>query len=175
MLTPEQEKWVGHLSDTKKVLVVSFDPACEENFLIIKNELQNLLGRDQIVLHRGASALHISGQDEIDAYVPVLPYKYDATVGILKSKYGEPSSSYPLKRTHFATLVGEKHIDIFVVNMDDADWIDSESFYNYLLTHPDDLKNYEKLKENASGKSLREYYKEKIEFINRILDISRRP
>jgi len=166
MLTQEQEKWVSHLSDTKKVSVVTFDPTCEEKFLIIKNELQKLLGNSQAIEHRGASALKISGQDEIDVYVPVSPEEYGATVEIIKSKYGESNSNYSLKRTHFITEIEGKHVDIFVVNKNDSDWIDSELFYNYLLTHPDILGNYKKLKENASGKSLREYYKGKIEFIN---------
>ena len=80
MLTSEQEAWVNHLSETKTIKVIPFDPTCEEKFLRVKEKVQNVLGKDQLVEHHGASSLGISGQDEIDVYVPVLPEFFKVTV-----------------------------------------------------------------------------------------------
>ncbi|MFA6918837.1 MAG: GrpB family protein [Patescibacteria group bacterium] len=170
MLTPSQTEWINHLSDINPVTVVPFDPACETKFQIVKDEIQKVLGKDIEVLHRGASSLGISGQDEIDTYVPVPPAEYEETVDKLKSIFGEPRSHYPLKRTRFVTLVEGKHIDIFVMNQEDDGWKNGVRFHDYLLSHPQALDDYRRLKEGASGQSTREYYRRKIEFINGILE-----
>ena len=169
MIKEEQQKWLDHLSDTKQVAIVAWDPTCEEKFLKIKNQIQNILGKKQAVEHRGASSLKISGQDEIDIYVPVLREKYNETVNLVTQLYGEPKSNYPLKRARFTTEIDGKHIDTFVINATDEGWKNSELFHNYLLSNPKTLEEYRKLKEKFSGKSVKEYYKEKTEFINEIL------
>jgi len=169
MINEEQQKWLDHLSDTKQVFVVVWDPTCEEKFLQVKNQIQNILGKQQAVEHRGASSLKISGQDEIDVYVPVLKEEFEQTVDLITRVYGSPKSIYPLKRARFITEVDGKHIDIFVINKDDKDWLNAELFHNYLLANSQKLDEYRKLKENNSGKSVKEYYTKKTEFINEIL------
>jgi len=98
-----------------------------------------------------------------------LEVKYDKTVKSVIQLYGNPNSNYPLKRTKFVTEINGKHIDVFVVNEADEGWKNSEIFYNYLLSNPLALEEYRKLKESLSGKSMKEYYRGKIEFINEIL------
>lgn len=169
MINEEQQKWLDHLSDTKKVVIVAWDPTCEEKFLQIKNQIQNLLGKQQIVEHRGASSLKISGQDEIDIYIPVSKEKYNETVNLITKVYENPKSNYSLKRARFVTEIDGKHVDVFVINKTDEGWKNSELFHNYLLSSPKALEEYRKLKEDLSGKSIKEYYKEKTEFINEIL------
>lgn len=169
MLTPDQQLWVDHLNDTDAISVVPWDPTAEDKFLAIKAAVQGFLGTQQAVLHRGASSLKISGQDEIDIYVPVPVGEFDKTVNTICDLYDRPRSMYGLKRAHFVTSIDNKHIDVFVINKDDANWTDSEIFYEYLLSHPAALEEYRKLKENLSGKTTRAYYREKIEFINDIL------
>lgn len=169
MITQEQQIWLDHLSDTKSIVVVSWDPTCEDKFLQIKSQIQDILGKHQAVKHRGASSLKISGQDEIDIYIPVLEVKYDKTVKSVTQLFGNANSNYPLKRTRFVTEINGKHIDVFVINKADEGWKNSEIFYNYLLSNSLALEEYRKLKEGLSGKSMKEYYKGKIEFINEIL------
>jgi GrpB-like predicted nucleotidyltransferase (UPF0157 family) len=170
MVTPEQQKWIDHLSDVKTIAVIPYDPTCEEKFLQVKAAVQNLFGQDQPVVHSGASALKISGQDEIDIYAPVPFAAFEASVERMKTLYGEPHSLYPGKRAHFLTAIGGKHIDVFVINQDDGGWKDSVKFHQHLLSHPADLERYRLLKENNAGLTVREYYKRKTEFINEILD-----
>jgi len=169
MITEEQQKWLDHLSDTDKVLIVPWDPTCEARFSTVKRNIQDTLGSQQQVEHRGSSSLKISGQDEIDIYIPVKRQKYDLTVNLIVGLFGEPRSNYPLRRTRFTTLLERKHIDIFVIDIDGEDWKNSEKFYNILLNNTSVLNEYQELKEKSSGKSIREYYRKKIEFINKLL------
>lgn len=169
MLTPGQQRWLEHLSNTDIVKIVPWDPTSESKFLRVKKRVQGILGQAQAVEHRGASSLKISGQDEIDVYVPVAPGKFDEVVDTLKKIFGEPRSNYPFRRARFVTEIEDKHIDVFVINKDDKGWKESEMFNNYLLANPAALNDYRIIKEKASGKSVREYYETKINFINRIL------
>jgi hypothetical protein len=147
MITAEQQKWLDHLSDSDKISVVPFDSTCEEKFLIIKKTIQHVFGSGQLVLHRGASSLKISGQDEIDIYVPVPAERFAEVVNLMKNLFGNYKSYYQSKRARFVTFEDKKHIDVFVVNETDDDWINGEKFYKYLLTHSETLESYRRLKE----------------------------
>lgn len=169
MITLEQEQWVNHLSDVKTIAIFPFDPTCEEKFLVIKNKIQNILGKEQAVEHRGASSLGISGQDEIDIYVPVEPGDFDLIIEKLKPIFGEPRSYYQLQRARFTTILEGKKIDVFVINKNHISWHETSAFENYLRTHSEALEEYRKLKESLAGKNVRDYYRSKTEFINGIL------
>lgn len=123
--------------------------------------------------HRGASALGISGQDEIDIYVPVSSGDFDMYVEKMRRVFGDPGSLYPLIRARFRVKGYKKHIDVFIINKEDKGWIDSEIFTNWLLSHPNTLEEYRKLKEGNAGLSTKEYYTRKTEFINRVLEIAK--
>jgi len=169
MITKEQQQWLDHLNDTDKVTIVPWDPTCENKFLQIKKRIQGLLGEQQEVEHRGASSLKISGQDEIDIYLPVSKEKYNQTVKQIINLFGNQKSNYPLTRARFVTSIAGKHIDVFVINKNDEGWKDSEIFHKYLLANPDVLDEYRQLKESSQGKSTRAYYTDKMEFINEVL------
>lgn len=169
MITPKQRKWIDHLSDTDKIKIVPFDPTAEAKFQKVKQKIQDSLGKDISVFHRGASSLGISGQDEIDIYVPVPPAEFNSLIEPLKKLFGEPGSYYPLERVHFVTEIDGKHIDIFLINEECEGWINGVKFENYFRSHPEALETYRLLKENGDGLSGREYYRRKIEFFNDIL------
>lgn len=95
--------------------------------------------------------------------------KFNSSIEPLKELFGKPGSHYPLERVHFVTEIDGKHIDIFLINEECEGWISGVKFENYLRSHKDTLEAYRKLKENGDGLSGREYYKRKIEFMNKIL------
>lgn len=169
MLTQDQEKWINHLSDTDKVKIVPFDPNCQEKFEKVKKIIQSKLGETIRIEHRGASGLGISGQDEIDIYVPVQPNRFDSLAVSLTELFGKPRSYYPLERVRFVTSEAEKHIDVFLINEEHQGWLDSVKFESCLRSNPETLEEYRKLKESGNGLSTREYYRKKIEFINNVL------
>lgn len=169
MLTPEQEKWISHLSKIDKVKIIPFDPSCFEKFESLKNKIISAVGFDIRVEHHGATNLKISGQDEIDLYVPVPSEKFDEYVLLMEGLFGRARSCYPLERARFVTEESGKHIDVFVINEDHSGWKNSIRFEKYLLSNLEALEAYKKLKEDLDGQSVQRYYRKKIEFINKVL------
>jgi len=169
MLTDEQRKWIDHLSDTAKITIVPFDPTAEEKFQKIKAIIRLKLGEEIVVEHHGATSLGISGQDEIDIYIPVPADRFGGTLPRLTELFGEPKSHYPLARARFTVFEGGKRIDVFLVNEEWSGWLDGLALERHLRAHPDALKEYQELKEDGNGLTVREYYRRKVEFINEIL------
>jgi GrpB-like predicted nucleotidyltransferase (UPF0157 family) len=169
MLTPDQEKWVAHLSDQDQVTILPFDPSTPQKFEAVKRKIQAVLGPETRVEHRGATSLEISGQDEIDVYIPVAEDQFDRLLAPLSTAFGKPRSHYPRERARFVVVEEGKHVDIFLINAACQGWTDGVKFENYLKSHPEALGRYRLLKEAGHGLSTREYYRRKIEFINEIL------
>ncbi len=175
MLTAEQEKWIAHLSDQDQISIVPFDPTAQHKFEVVKDQIRAVLGEGTRVEHRGATSLGISGQDEIDVYVPVPESQFNGLLPVLSAAFGPPRSHYPLERARFVTFVEGKHIDIFLINESCHGWLDGNRFDNYLRSHPDVLRRYCLLKEAGHGLSTREYYRRKLEFFNKILALADQP
>lgn len=169
MLTPDQEDWIAHLSDTSVVTIAPFDSSSVEKFEKVRAKIHAALGTNVPVEHHGSTLLGIAGQDELDVYVPVPSERFGEFVTLLTSLFGEPHSHYPLMRARFVTEEFDKHIDVFVINKEHESSKVCLQFEQYLLTHPDALEEYRVLKEQAAGQSMREYYRRKIEFINDIV------
>jgi GrpB-like predicted nucleotidyltransferase (UPF0157 family) len=171
MLTKSQQKWIDHLKDDDRIIIKPYDPKSPEIFEKVKKQVIAGVGKVRVE-HRGASYLKISGQDEIDIYIPVSTKEFDKYVTKMTEAFGKPKSLYPLIRARFPFEGCGKHIDVFVINEKDKGWTECETFTNYLLSHPKDLEEYKNLKENNAGLSTREYYTRKIEFINKILKLT---
>lgn len=169
MLTAEQERWVNHLRDDDHVTIKPFDRTSVEIFERVKTKIQTNLGKEIPVEHHGATSLGISGQDEIDIYVPVPQDEFNSTMPKLKILFGKPRSNYPFERARFVTFEKEKHVDVFLINEESNGWKNCIKFESHLRTHPEDLEAYRLLKEDGNGLSTREYYRRKIGFINNIL------
>jgi GrpB-like predicted nucleotidyltransferase (UPF0157 family) len=169
MLTPEQQKWIDHLSDTELIRIFPFDPTTTEKFIRVRERIRAILGDEFPAEHHGATSFGISGQDEIDVYVPVPADRFDETVTKLTEVLGLPRSHYPMNRARFVIEEDGKHVDIFPINQDGKNWQATLVFESHLRTHPDDLDRYRELKESGDGLSVREYYRRKYEFVNEIV------
>ncbi|MDO8728398.1 MAG: GrpB family protein [bacterium] len=169
MLTPQQERWINSLSNVKNIKILPFDTESDKKFDRVKEQIQFVLGTETKVVHKGATSLGISGQGELDIYVPVSPEKFDVMVTNLEKIFGKPGSLYPLERARFVHSVDETKVEVFVINEQGEGWLDSEKFEGYLRSHPKALEEYKILKEAGHGLTVREYYRRKIEFINNIL------
>ena len=174
MLSPDQGNWIDSLSDESKVKIVPYDKSCQEKFEQVRNLIWSKLGKIQVE-HCGATSLGISGQDEIDVYVPVSPELFNSYITTLTGLFGETGSHYPLRRARFTNYKLGKRVDVFVINKQHIDWLNSTRFENYLKHNRDALWAYEKIKESGNGLSTREYYRRKIEFINDILEKDNNP
>lgn len=172
MITPDQEKWIAHLSDQDHITILPFDPSTPQKFEAVKRKIQAVLGPETRVDHRGATNLGISGQDEIDVYVPVPDEQFDTLIPILSAAFGSPRSHYPHERARFVVIEEGKHVDIFLINEACPGWLNAIKFENYLKSHPAALEQYRVLKETGHGLSTREYYRRKTEFFNDLVFIA---
>lgn len=170
MLTSDQEKWLAHLPDDNHTEIFPYDDSCIRKFEKVKEQIRSVVGEETVVLHRGATSLGISGQGEIDIYVPTKPEKFDQLIVDIGSIFGKPESLYPLERARFVTYIDGIKAEVLVVNENGQNWLDSCRFENYLKENKEALEEYQKLKEDGRGLSTREYYRRKIEFINNILE-----
>ena len=170
MLTEDQGKWINYLSDSSKIKIIPFDPSSQTKFEKVKLVIQSKLGENTRVEHHGATSLGISGQDEIDVYIPVLEKSFDDLIAKLTQLFGKPKSHYPLERARFVTTEDEKHVDVFLINEERPNWSNMVRFENYLKTHPETLDRYRRLKEAGTGLAVRDYYRKKLEFINEVLE-----
>lgn len=169
MITQEQEKWLERLSVEEKVKIVDFDPTAEQKFQKLKDKIQSHLGKEIEVFHRGSTYLGIAGQDEIDVYIPTTLENFDKLLPSLQKLFGEARSVYPGERIRFSTQIEGKKIDLFLINKNHQDWLNGLKFENYLLKNLQALADYQDLKKRSANLSIREYYREKTEFINKVL------
>ena len=169
MITKEQEVWLEHLSDKDLVKFFPYDSSSVAKFQKVKALIQDKIGSIEVA-HRGASSMGISGQGELDIYVPVSADKFDSLILPLTTLFGSPGSVYPLERARFVTYVDGTKAEVFVINNQSKGWLDGVKFEEYLHSHPELIEEYKTLKEEGNGLSTRAYYRRKIEFINEILD-----
>jgi GrpB-like predicted nucleotidyltransferase (UPF0157 family) len=172
MLSPNQDEWIASLSDEDRIKIIPLDPTADVKFEAVKQKIEAVLGKRQKVVHRGATSLGISGQDEIDIYIPVPEKEFNSFIVPLSTIFGEPHSLYPLNRARFVTQQDGKYITVFLMNNSCDAWLTGIKFENYLRSHPDTLDAYRQLKEAGDGLSIREYYRRKVEFINEILSLA---
>lgn len=169
MINIEQQAWLNHLDDSDHIKIVPYNPKAKEVFKVIKARLIKVLGNIRIS-HRGSTALKISGQGEIDLYVPVSKKDFNVTVKKLEKHLGKPGSLYALKRARFVAYIDSIKIEIFVINKNDSGWKMSVRFETRLKNNPKMLRDYEKLKIKANGLSTQKYYTLKIAFINKVIN-----
>lgn len=168
MLTKDQEKWINHLSATDKIKITPYNPKTKEVFEKIKKEIQKVFGAVD-VFHRGATSLGISGQGEIDCYVPVAENDFNKYLEKMIKYFGPAGSIYSLDRARFVKYIDGIKIEMFIINKTGDGWLNGLRFEGYLMKHPEALEAYKKLKENSDGLSVQEYYRRKTEFLNDIL------
>jgi GrpB-like predicted nucleotidyltransferase (UPF0157 family) len=170
MITPEQEKWLSHLNDNDSIKIYPADSKAGEKFEKIKKQIQSVLGEKINIVHKGATSLGISGQGELDVYIPVPPENFDSMIVSIEKIFGKAGSLYPLERARFITSVDDTKVELFVINEKRDGWINSCKFEKYLKENSGALEEYKKLKESGQGLSTQKYYRRKVEFINDILE-----
>lgn len=171
-LTAKQKKWVNHLSNDNKIVIIPFDKNAEGIFQNVKKTIQKNTDIEEVI-HAGATALKISGQNEIDIFVPILNNQFKKYIKEFSKLFGSPKSMYEGDRARFTFKNRNKRIDVFLINKRKANWKNHVVFESYLKTHPKELVQYEKLKERGGGLSTREYYRQKTEYINKILKVAK--
>ncbi len=169
MLRLEQKQWLSNLSDTKTISVIPYNPKNRLVFNKIKKDLIDNIGNVRVSL-RGSTLLGISGQGEVDLYIPVAKKNFNIYLKKLMKYLGDPGSVYELRRVRFVKYIDDIKIEIFLINKNSKDWINGCKFENFLKHSPKYLNEYERIKKKYDGFSVRQYYTVKTKFINKILN-----
>lgn len=111
----------------------------------------------------------ISGQNEIDIYIPIDWKNFESYSAKLEKIFGKPRSFYDQKRARFVSLENKIKLEIFLINKISEDWLNLLKFENSLLQDKMLLDEYEAIKNQSRGLSTRKYYRLKLEFLNRVL------
>ncbi|MEK7526202.1 MAG: NUDIX domain-containing protein [Patescibacteria group bacterium] len=167
MITQVEENYLKTIPGKKRVFVKPYDPRINEVagsiILRIKDALPNVE-----ILHLGAAALEISGQNDIDIYVLSPTSNFNLYLSKLIEIFGKPKTKRP---PSIAWKFEREGFDVELYLTDPA----SESLqrqikvFEILKSNKNLLEEYKILKESMDGKSFRDYQRKKYEFYNRIL------
>jgi hypothetical protein len=113
----------------------------------------------------GASALKISGQNDIDIYVLTESYIKDKYIKKLEQVLGK----WPERKWHW--YEDNFEISVYISDPDNYKLKEHLDLFKILSTDEGVLNEYEALKFSMNGKTYKEYQVAKYEFYNRILGI----
>lgn len=167
MLTPDELDFLNKIPADMKVHIYPFDPKIVN---IAENLIQSInnIYPDLEVKHMGASALEISGQNDIDVYAFSNPTDFDKYLPGLIKLLGEPLHRH---ETFIEWKFKKEGLDVeFYLTAKDSETMKKQiASFESLKNNKDLLKEYENLKSSMNGKSFREYQEKKYEFYHKIL------
>ncbi len=165
MITKGEEDFLKNIPISKKTSVNPFDPKSKLIAEQIISKLNNVFPELK-VLHMGASALGISGQNDIDIYILCEEKDFDKYFSGLEKIFGKRDDKnviqWSFKKDGF-------DIELYLTDPNSPSMQRQIKVFEILKPNKELLKEYEKLKESMNGKSFREYQRKKYEFYNKIL------
>jgi len=167
MLTWDEEELISKIPPDQIVRVQPYDAAIGSIAGEIIAQVQELLPGLE-VRFMGASALEISGQGDIDIYVFSDPTEFNKHEPLLKSRFGEPET----RRYDSISWKFEKQghpVELFLTDPDSLPMQRQIAVYEILKKDANLREEYQRLKEELSGTTLREYQTKKYEFYHRLL------
>jgi GrpB-like predicted nucleotidyltransferase (UPF0157 family) len=166
MLSSDEQNYLDHLSPEKAREAVIIKPYDSRLADIARNIIQNIQAiiPDADVRFMGASALGISGQNDIDIYILGLPYKLDDWITKIKESLGERTNGkWQFDQDGF-------EVSIYIADPEDPNQKKQIEVFEKLKENPSALQDYEKLKESMNGKSYKNYQTAKYEFYQKLLN-----
>lgn len=167
MLTKDQKNYLKTIPPDKRVNVRSFNKRLQK----VANEIIQSIRKiypNLAVLHMGASALGIAGQEELDIYVLVKPLEFDKYLQGLIKLFG--NSLHRHKTFIEWNFMKDGYtIELYLTDPDSKTMRQQIKVFETLKNNKKLLSQYEQLKKSMDGKSLKEYQKKKYEFFNKIL------
>jgi GrpB-like predicted nucleotidyltransferase (UPF0157 family) len=169
MITKDELDFLSKIPADKTVSIYPFDPKAT----VVTEDLIQLVNNiypELEVKHMGASALEISGQNDIDIYAFSDPKNFDKFLPGLTKLFGEPLHSH---KTFHEWKFEKEGFDIeFYLTSKESETMQRQiKVFETLKSNPDVLKEYENLKSSMNGKSFREYQEKKYEFYHNIAKI----
>ena len=170
MLLPGQKDYLAKLFPERAEAKVSIKPWDSRVITIAEGIIKTI--KDKIpeadVRFMGASALRISGQNDIDIYVLCFDKDKDTYTEKLKELFGEKT-----KEKKWKFFQDGFEVSVYINNPEDLKQKEQIEIFEIFKSSPQILKEYEELKLSMNGKTYREYQIAKYEFYNRVLGLER--
>lgn len=168
MLTSDEEDYLRKIPSDKKVNIKPFSKLVHKTAHSLIGQIQEALPGLQ-VRHMGASALEISGQNDIDIYVFSKPADFKKYALVIEKLFGAPRNS---KYDSIAWNFNKNgfSVELYLTDPTSEPMKRQIAVFKALEKNSDLRKRYESLKEKFNGHSFREYQKRKYEFYHSILD-----
>ena len=168
MLKPDEIDYLNKVPKDKKVKIYPFSSKSTEVAKEIINIIHNTYP-DLEIKHVGASALKISGQNDLDIYIFSNPKNFDKYLPGIIEIFGEPLHRHETF-CEWKLQKEEFNIELYLTAKDSPTMQKQIKVFETLRDNPDLLEEYEKLKKSMNGKSFKEYQEKKYEFYHKILD-----
>lgn len=166
MLSENQLKYLSTIPDSKAVSIFPYSEAisvvANETIKKIENAVPEL-----IILFIGASALKISGQNDIDINILAPKNDFDKYLPKIIEVLGEPT--FKGSSIEWTSKINGYEQTVYLTDANSKGLQEQIEVFNILRDNPALLKEYENIKEQMNGGSYREYQKNKYEFYNKIL------
>lgn len=168
MLTWDEEDYLSKLPPDKVVVIKPFDPIISQVSGKLTRQIREIVPNLEVRL-MGASALQISGQNDIDIYILCAPEQFKKYLPKLVKTFGKvhgqkyDSIAWKFLRDKF-------EVEMYLSDPTSAPMKRQIAVFEKLKNNPPLLEEYRKLKESLNGKSVADYQREKYKFYHRILD-----
>ena len=172
MLLPGQKDYLSKLPPERAMAKVSVKPWDSKVVSVAESIIKKIKEKipDADVRFMGASALRISGQNDIDIYVLCSDKDKNAYTERLKELFGEKAKE---KKWKFSDDGLE--VSVYINNPEDQKQKEQIEIFEIFKNNQKILKEYEELKLSMNGKTYKEYQIAKYEFYNKVLGLSPTP
>jgi GrpB-like predicted nucleotidyltransferase (UPF0157 family) len=167
MLDEKQKNYLKTISDDKVVAIKPWDPGTEAIAQELIDRIKSAVP-DLEMLHTGAAALKISGQNDLDFSILGKPKDFEKYLPNLIKTLGEPQKK-GVENIRWEITVKGYPVDVHLTDKDSQGIKEHKRIFELLRDNPHLLKEYEVLKEESNGLSMREYQQRKYEFYNKTL------
>lgn len=168
MLTDDEIDYLNKIPINKKALIYPFNSKITSIADDIADSIIQIYP-DLEVRHMGASALKISGQNDIDIYAFSDPKDFKKYLPGLVKIFGKPVHKY---KTFCEWKFKKDGIDVeFYLSEKNSKTMQRQiEVFETLKNNQNLLREYESLKLSMNGKSFKEYQKKKYKFYHKILN-----
>lgn len=163
--------------DTKHVIVLPYDERWAQDFLLIKDEIQDALGGlVQKIEHVGSTSVRgLSAKPIIDIDVVIKDYSiFDNVVSALNENGYQHEGNLGIAGREAFKYEGKSHLQkhhLYVCPQDSNELKRHIAFRNYLRAHCEAVREYSRVKEKGAGlypNDIEKYMEFKSPFIEKI-------
>ena len=162
---------------TRHIVVLPYDKQWKQDFLQIKDEIQNALGELSLrIEHVGSTSVQgLSAKPIIDIDVVIKDYSvFDDVVSALGAIWYQHQGNLGIERREAFKYDGKEHLrkhHLYVCPEDSAELKRHISFRDYLRTHPEAVREYSRIKKEGAAlypHDIDKYIEHKSPFIEKV-------